>query len=76
MSLNNSVNKVFDNSDLKHIIFSYYPSRCKSCHSIMHRKFVDSSFHFYKDDIWRATENEFCKGYCNWCCIYVFEHSR
>ena len=29
---------------------------------------------FYRDKNWTSTENKFCRGFCNWCCIYVFEH--
>ena len=69
-----SAQKVFDCDDLKRSILDFYPKRCKSCYKTMNRKFVDSRYHFYKDNVWCSTENEFCRGYCNWCCIYVFEH--
>jgi len=67
--------KVFDCDDLRKYILEFYPLRCKSCHKVMNRKFVDSHLHFYRDKNWTSTENKFCRGFCNWCCIYVFEHS-
>ncbi len=70
----NSAQKVFDCDDLKKYIFNFYPIKCKSCRKEMHRKFVNSHYHHHRDSVWRETENEFCRGYCNWCCIYVFEH--
>jgi len=72
-----SINKVFNNEDLmRHILTFYRSKRCGSCRSVMYRKFVDSSIHKHQDCVWKQTENEFCRGYCNWCCIYVFNHSR
>ena len=68
--------KVFEIDDIKKIIFDYLPLRCRSCKTIMHRKYVDSNIHRYYDINWRRTENKYCRNYCNWCCIYVFNHSR
>ncbi len=70
-----AIQQVFDNRDLIRHIFTFYPKRCGSCRSVMNRKFVDSRIHRYNDNIWRITENKFCRGYCNWCCIYNFNHS-
>ncbi len=69
-----AIQKVFDNQDLKNIIFKFYSLRCKSCKTIMNGKYVNSYIHKYWDENWKKTENKYCKGYCNWCCIYVFEH--
>jgi hypothetical protein len=72
-----SIQKVFDNQDIMREIFSYYPKRCRSCHNVMERKFLDHNdpkvYNFY-NLTWRKTENKFCRGYCNWCCKYVFNH--
>lgn len=65
---------VFGNDDLRRIIFNYFPKRCNSCHKIMNREFVNSFIHRYNNKIWRDTENKYCRNYCNWCCIYVFNH--
>lgn len=67
--------QVFDNKDLIRHVLTFYPKRCGSCHTVMFRKFVDSRIHKHRDHVWRATENEYCRGYCNWCCIYNFNHS-
>ena len=69
-----AIQEVFDNRDLMRYIFTFYPKRCGSCHSIMLRKFVDSRIHKYRDYDWRITENQYCRGYCNWCCVYNFNH--
>ena len=74
--INSPSNKVFDNKDLTRKIFTYIPKRCKSCRTIMNPKYTNSSIHQYWDKKWCKTANGFCKGYCNWCCIYVFNHSR
>lgn len=66
--------KVFNNEYLMRHILTFYPKRCGSCRSKMKRKFVDSTIHKYWDGEWTRTENKFCKGYCNWCCIYNFNH--
>ena len=71
-----AIQKVFDNQDLKKIIFKFYSFRCKSCKTIMKNKYVNSNIHKYWDENWKNTENKYCKGYCNWCCIYVFNHNR
>ena len=69
-----STENVFNNTDLMRHIFTFYPKRCGSCHCAMYRKFVDSTIHKHRDQVWRMTENEYCRGYCNWCCIYNFNH--
>uniref|UniRef100_A0A6C0C169 Uncharacterized protein n=1 Tax=viral metagenome TaxID=1070528 RepID=A0A6C0C169_9ZZZZ len=69
-----AVKRVFDNEYLMRHIFTFYPKRCGSCKVVMHRKFVDSKIHKHRDQIWRSTENEYCRGYCNWCCVYNFNH--
>ena len=70
----NSSTKVFDSDDIKQIIFGFLPLKCNSCKTYMNRTHVDSTRHLYNNYKWRSTENEYCKGYCNWCCIYVFNH--
>lgn len=70
-----SSTKVFEIDDLRNKIFDYLPYRCKSCKSIMYRKHVNSVIHLYRNKKWCKTENKYCLGYCNWCCIYVFNHS-
>lgn len=74
--LKNVESIVFDCDDIKRKIFHYLPLNCKSCKHKMNRKFVNSSIHLYRDKQWCYTENEYCRGYCNWCCIYVFNHQR
>ena len=69
-----AVKRVFDNEYLMRHIFTFYPKRCGSCKVVMHRKFVDSKIHKHRDQIWRSTENEYCRGYCNLCCVYNFNH--
>lgn len=69
-----AIQEVFDNRDLMRYIFTFYPKRCGSCRSTMLRKFVDSRIHKYRDYNWRITENQYCRGYCNWCCVYNFNH--
>ena len=73
-----SVQKVFGNDDLRRYILKFFPLRCKSCHYVMQRKIIPyySSRYNWHDHIWRHTENEFCRGFCNWCCIYNFNHQR
>ena len=68
--------KVFEIDDLRNKIFEFLPIRCKSCRSKMSKDNVDSRIHLYNDQQWRCSENKYCRGYCNWCCIYVFNHQR
>lgn len=70
--------EVFENDDLRRYIFKYVPLKCGSCRYVMKRKIIPhtSSRYHYRDHTWRITENEFCRGYCNWCCIYNFNHQR
>ena len=71
-----SIQQVFDNEDLMKIILSFYPKRCGSCHGVMKRKFIplDPKVYNFYNPIWKITENKYCRGYCNWCCKYVFNH--
>lgn len=70
--------EVFGNDDLRRYIFKYIPLKCGCCRCIMKRKIIPhtSSRYHYRDHTWRVTENEFCRGYCNWCCIYNFNHEK
>ena len=67
--------KVFEIDDLRNKIFDFLPVRCKSCKNIMEKEYVNSVIHKYWDKKWCKTANKYCKGYCNWCCIYVFNHN-
>ena len=71
-----SIQEVFNNEDLMRHIFTFYPKRCGSCKSVMKIKFIpiNSNKYNYHNYVWRITENEFCRGYCNWCCVYNFNH--
>lgn len=73
-----SVREVFENDDLRRYILTFLPLRCKCCHYVMKRKIIpsDSFRYHWRNHVWRVTENEFCRGYCNWCCIYNFDHQR
>ena len=68
--------EVFQNEDLRRIIWSFLPKKCRSCKS----KFTPTKnkskgmFKKYWCSKWRQTQNKYHPNYCNWCCYYVFEH--
>jgi len=72
-----SQDEVFENEDLRRIIWSFLPKRCRSCHGkFTPEKFKSNCmFKKYWCNKWRETENKYTPNYCNWCCYYVFEHS-
>jgi len=81
--MNTVASKVFGCDDLRMIILSYIPKRCKSCHKKMNTKPLKLSnlkiskkgkLLGYLNYNWRESECAFLKGYCNWCYYYVFEY--
>lgn len=68
-----SAQKVFDCSDLRKKILSFFPKRCLQCHIKMNNN-NPSYPKFYNIPEWQRSENQKMKGYCNWCYFYVFEY--
>lgn len=73
--MNYSINKVFENEDLKNIIFKFIINkRCIQCHHILHFKGEHKKYKDYTNRIWCTRSNKFEKKCCNWCYYYVWEY--
>ena len=69
----NSINKVFDNADLKKEIFKFFINkRCMSCHSIMNFTKEHKDIKDYTNLEWCKRSNKNDNKCCNCCYYYVW----